>query len=269
MRNVNRYRYSFKNQPAMKYKLLFSATAFLFSLFSVAQVAVNTDGTPANASAMLDVKSTTRGFLPPCLTAAQRGAIASPAAGLMVWQTDSPTGYCYYNGTGWSQEVNVAASGVFPANNTLITSDGTNWVSKSLSIGSAGGSDPVDNMQPFLTLNYCIALWGSYPSPSGSNPFMGEVDLFGFGIVPSGWAVCNGQLLAITENETLFTLIGTTFGGDGQVTFGVPDLRGRVGISQGLGPGGVTRYMGEYSGTESHVIAVYQLPVHTHPVTFQ
>ena len=71
-----------------------------------------------------------------------------------------------------------------------------------------------------------------------SQPFVGEIRCFGFQFVPQGWQSCDGALLPISENETLFNLIGTTYGGDGQTTFAVPDLRGRVPMHQGNGPGG-------------------------------
>ncbi|MBO7942747.1 tail fiber protein, partial [Streptomyces sp. S9] len=70
-----------------------------------------------------------------------------------------------------------------------------------------------------------------------SQPYLGEIRLFGFGRVPQGWFACNGQLVSIAENEALFMLLGTTYGGDGVTTFGVPDLQGRVPVHQGQGPG--------------------------------
>ncbi len=94
-------------------------------------------------------------------------------------------------------------------------------------------------------------------------PFVGEIRMFGGSFAPAGWAFCAGQLMPISENETLFTLIGTTYGGDGQSTFGLPDLRGRVPVHQGtlLGQPFV---IGQLSGTESVTLTANQIPTHTH-----
>jgi microcystin-dependent protein len=98
-----------------------------------------------------------------------------------------------------------------------------------------------------------------------SQPFVGEIRMFGGSFAPAGWAFCNGALLPISENETLFNLIGTTYGGDGQATFGLPDLQGRMPIHVGQGPGiSQTYQLGETGGSESVTLTVNQLPVHTH-----
>jgi microcystin-dependent protein len=97
-----------------------------------------------------------------------------------------------------------------------------------------------------------------------STPFVGEVRLFAGNFAPAGWAFCDGSLYPISENETLFALIGTTYGGDGQVTFAMPDLRGRVPVHQGFGPGLSGRTMGERGGTETVTLTAAQMPAHTH-----
>ena len=97
-----------------------------------------------------------------------------------------------------------------------------------------------------------------------STPFVGEIRMFGFGRTPSGWQACDGSLLSIAEYEVLYTLLGTTYGGDGQNTFGVPDLRGRLPLHQGQGPGLGNRVLGEVSGTESVTLIADQLPAHSH-----
>src|SRR5215472_4625185 len=100
-----------------------------------------------------------------------------------------------------------------------------------------------------------------------SQPYVGEIRLFGFNFAPVGWAACNGQLLAITQNETLFNLIGTTFGGDGINTFALPDLRGRVPMSLGSGVGLTARnVVGEQGGLETVTLVTSQLPAHTHAI---
>jgi microcystin-dependent protein len=97
-----------------------------------------------------------------------------------------------------------------------------------------------------------------------SSPFVGEIRMFGGNFPPAGWAFCDGSLLSIAENETLFNLIGTTFGGDGQSTFALPDLRGRIPIHQGTGAGLSTHIMGEISGMETVTLTVQQIPAHGH-----
>jgi microcystin-dependent protein len=96
-----------------------------------------------------------------------------------------------------------------------------------------------------------------------SDPFIGEIRMFGSNFPPNGWAFCNGALMAIAENDALFTLIGTTYGGDGQATFGLPDLQGRAPIHQGT-LNGVTFTMGEKAGVESVTLSLQQTPTHSH-----
>lgn len=88
--------------------------------------------------------------------------------------------------------------------------------------------------------------------------------MLGFGRTPNGWQTCDGSLLSIAEYEALFTLIGTTYGGDGQTTFAVPDLRGRLPIHQGTGPGLSTYVIGQVAGTETVTLLSTQMPAHTH-----
>ena len=97
-----------------------------------------------------------------------------------------------------------------------------------------------------------------------SVPFIGEIRLFGFNFAPVGWQACNGALLQISQNETLFALLGTTYGGDGQATFGVPDLRGRIPIHQGQGPGLSNYVIGQVAGAETVTLTAQQMPSHTH-----
>ena len=92
-------------------------------------------------------------------------------------------------------------------------------------------------------------------------PMVGEIRMFGGNFAPAGWMFCEGQLLPISENETLFNLIGTTYGGDGQSTFALPDLRGRLPIHQGNG-----FILAETGGAEAITLTVNQIPVHSHPL---
>ena len=98
-----------------------------------------------------------------------------------------------------------------------------------------------------------------------SQPYVGEIRMFGGSFAPTGWAFCAGQLMQISENDVLFSLIGTTYGGDGQETFGLPDLQGRIPLHQGQGPGISQNYqLGEMAGVESVTLTVPQTPIHTH-----
>jgi microcystin-dependent protein len=98
-----------------------------------------------------------------------------------------------------------------------------------------------------------------------SNPFVGEIRMFGGSFAPAGWAFCAGQLMPISENDTLFTLIGTTYGGDGQETFGLPDLQGRTPVHQGT-LSGTTYTIGETGGVESVTLSTNQMPAHNHAI---
>ena len=97
-----------------------------------------------------------------------------------------------------------------------------------------------------------------------AQPYVGEIRMFAGNFNPAGWLFCEGQLLSISQNEVLFQLIGTTYGGDGQSTFRIPDLRGRVPIHQGTGPGLTARTIGQKAGVESVTLTVQQIPIHTH-----
>lgn len=94
-----------------------------------------------------------------------------------------------------------------------------------------------------------------------AQPYVGEIRMFAGNFAPAGWLFCEGQLLPISENETLFQLIGTTYGGDGQSTFALPDLRGRVPIHQGNGV-----ILAENGGVEEITLTVNQIPAHSHPL---
>jgi microcystin-dependent protein len=96
--------------------------------------------------------------------------------------------------------------------------------------------------------------------------YVGEIRMVGFNFAPSGWAFCDGSLLAISQNDTLFNLIGTTYGGDGQNTFALPDLRGRSPVHTG---GSLSYVQGQSGGVENVTVTTPQLPVHNHPVTAQ
>lgn len=99
-----------------------------------------------------------------------------------------------------------------------------------------------------------------------ADPFLGEIRIFGFNFAPFGWAMCNGQLMAISQNTALFSLLGTFYGGDGRTTFALPNLQSRVPIHMGQGAGLSPYVIGQQGGTETTTLTVAQIPAHSHPV---
>lgn len=99
-----------------------------------------------------------------------------------------------------------------------------------------------------------------------SLPYLGEISPVAFNYAPRGWAFCSGQLLPINQNQALFSLLGTTYGGNGQTTFALPDLRGRVAVSSGQGPGLSNYSLGERAGVENVTVSISELPSHGHAV---
>lgn len=97
-----------------------------------------------------------------------------------------------------------------------------------------------------------------------SEPFIGEIVMFAGNFAPRGWAFCQGQLLSIAQNTALFSILGTTYGGNGQTTFALPDLRGRVPVGQGQGPGLSQYTLGQLSGSETVTLLQTQMPAHGH-----
>ncbi|PRA97207.1 phage tail protein [Chryseobacterium sp. MYb7] len=117
----------------------------------------------------------------------------------------------------------------------------------------------------------CTLLISSAFTPSlkaqASEPFLGQIAFVPYNFVPKNWASCDGQLLSIAQNTALFSLLGTTYGGNGTTTFALPDMRGRVLVHNGQAPGGPTTYtMGQTGGTESVTLLVTQMPAHSHTV---
>jgi microcystin-dependent protein len=98
-------------------------------------------------------------------------------------------------------------------------------------------------------------------------PYVGEIRMFAGNFAPAGWMFCDGQLIPISENETLFNLIGTTYGGDGQETFALPNLQSRIPIHAGTGPAGTTYQLAETAGVETVTLTTQQIPVHSHVLT--
>jgi len=97
-----------------------------------------------------------------------------------------------------------------------------------------------------------------------SSPFVAEIRIWACNFPPSGWAFCNGQLMPISQNTALFSLLGTTYGGDGKSTFALPDMQGNVPMHQGQGPGLAERFLGEMAGTETVTLLESEIPSHNH-----
>jgi microcystin-dependent protein len=95
-----------------------------------------------------------------------------------------------------------------------------------------------------------------------AEPFLSEIRIMSFGFPPKGWALCDGQLLPINQNQALFSLLGTTYGGDGRVNFGLPNLQGRAPIHMGSG-----HTLGERAGEQAHTLSIAEIPTHTHRVS--
>ena len=105
------------------------------------------------------------------------------------------------------------------------------------------------------------------PVASASDPFLGQVMIVGFGFAPRGWLTCDGQVLQISQYQAFFSLLGTTYGGDGRTTFGLPDLRGRSAVHVGTGAGLSPIQWGQRGGAETHTLSLANMPSHTHVAT--
>jgi microcystin-dependent protein len=243
---------------------VFACLFFLLAYPLFSQVSIGTS--PPAAGTMLDIPSTTRGVLLPRLSPAQlttlAGSLTPAEKGMLV--TDASTGKTVgWDGTEWTDIANLSAISPLAVSSTnqvafnrgtaagdLITWDGNNWVNMQ---PAQQFSISVENRQPYLAVNYCIALQGIFPARN--EPFVSQIQIFPFNFAPLGWALCNGQLLAISQNTALFSLIGTMYGGNGQSNFALPDLQGRVPVNFGQGPGLSNYDQGQIGGTESTTIA--------------
>jgi microcystin-dependent protein len=150
-------------------------------------------------------------------------------------------------------------------NDNMIRFNGTHWVATKLSVLSGGSQDiSISVVQPYLTVNFVIALSGIFPSRNSYDPLIGEIMMVGFNFAPKGWALCDGQLLLIAENTALFSLLGTMYGGNGTTTFALPDLRGRVPVHSHNNKPGYD--IGNAGGEE---VATAHLPLHGHIIVYE
>ncbi len=164
-------------------------------------------------------------------------------------------------GSVFGQETTTLTTGQLPAHNHTVPGGGVT--------GVTGSSVPVNNDQPSLALNFLIATSGIYPprdSGTGfdtTTPTLGQIVEFAGNYAPSGWALADGQLLSITSNTALFSLLGTFYGGNGTTNFALPDLRGRTLIGTGMNDG-FTYSLGGVYGTDTNTLTVTNLPAHDH-----
>ena len=121
-------------------------------------------------------------------------------------------------------------------------------------------------MKKFLLIGLFAILSMGKANAQQVETFLGEIRMFAGNFAPTGWAFCQGQLLPIAQNQALFSLLGTTYGGDGRTTFALPDLRGRVPVGFGQGPGLSNRVIGEQFGSELVTLNINQMPSHNHTV---
>ena len=231
------------------------------------QVAIGTNTPDANA--ILTIVSTNKGVLLPRLTTAQQTVLAASLTagetGMLV--TDAGTGHILgWSGSAFVPAANLTATTPLAVSATnvvslnagtnvgdLITWDGTNWVNMQPAVQHF--SLVIDNRQPYLTVNYCIAMNGIFPSRSDATPFVSQIQIFPFNFAPVGWALCNGQLISISQNTALFSLLGTNYGGDGRSTFQLPNMQGRVSMDAGNGAGLSSFFQGQTGGTETNTIS--------------
>ncbi|HTV19506.1 MAG TPA: tail fiber protein [Polyangiaceae bacterium] len=139
----------------------------------------------------------------------------------------------------------------------------------SSALAAVGDGEPHTNLQPYLVANYCIAITGAPPHPEGdvaraTDGLIGEVRLFAGEQAPRGWVTCDGQLLSTRDHTPLYAILGTIYGGDGQSTFALPDLRGRVPLHEGQGSGLTPRALAESGGAAQVMLAQSELPMHSH-----
>jgi len=157
--------------------------------------------------------------------------------------------------------------GAAPTVGQLLSWDGNNWVAKDNATGFTGGNQPIDISNPYLGMNFSIALAGIFPTRNGQYAFLGEILISGINFAPTNYALCNGQILPINQNTALFSLLGIFYGGDGKTNFALPNLQGQTPMGMGSGPGLPILGIGEKGGNTSVTLLPSQLPAHSHTLS--
>jgi microcystin-dependent protein len=167
----------------------------------------------------------------------------------------------------------VATTGASGGSTGLYAADAPDVQLAANAVTPTGDGEPHENRQAYLSLNFIISVSGDYPSPerpasSGSDPFYGEVRVFGFGDPPPrGWMTCDGMELLIKQHTTLHSVLGNTYGGDGTTHFALPQLSFRLTLGAGQGPGLSNYALGEAGGADSVTLELKHLPSHTHTLS--
>jgi microcystin-dependent protein len=250
----------------LRRNLLFLA-ALLLVRTGFGQIGIGTNTPDTNA--VLTISSTSKGVLIPRLTTAQQatlaGTLTTGETGMLI--ADATTGKLMaWGGSSFVSPARLSGKAPIAVSATnqvslnagtnvgdLITWDGTNWVN--MQPAEQHWSFQLNNLQPYLTLNYCIAMNGIFPSRNDATPFVSQIQIFPFNFAPVGWAVCDGQILSISQNTALFSLLGTTFGGNGTTNFALPNLQGAVPIQMGQGPGLSNFIEGETGGSATRTVS--------------
>lgn len=251
-------------------------TTFLLLVSStllLAQTGIGT--TNPEVSAKLDVSSTTKGFLPPRMTAVQRSAILNPAAGLMVYQIDGTKGLYYYDGASWIFVINSAS-------NVLPVANGGTGATTLNGVLTGNGASAITAVAPGASGNSLVSNGSSWTSTllESTNLPSGIISAFAGNTAPTGYLLCDGREVSRTTYADLFAVIGTTYGaGNGTSTFNLPDLRGRTvfGIDNMGGTvanrltttGGISanNARGATGGSQTIALVAANLPSHTHIFT--
>ena len=253
------------------------------ALFSILGTTYGGNGTTTFALPDLRGRSPVHAGQGPGLASIQLGQAAGEENHTLI-SSEMPSHTHPVKGDAANASASTPTGNVWAASaNNPFSSSAPNAALNPASVGAAGGSQPHPNLQPYTVVNFVIALDGDLPlaqlgcgrtcrwrhsagtkEKTMSDPFIAEIRMFGGNFAPRGWAFCNGQLLSIAQNTALFSLLGTTYGGNGQTTFGLPDLQGRSPMHQGQGPGLTPRVLGETSGQENVTLLASQMPAHTH-----
>ncbi|GAB3523786.1 phage tail protein [Emticicia fontis] len=257
-------------------KFIYNSCFGLFIFLCLSQIAKaqSTTITPGDyyqPEPNITASSTNSGILVPQITLTASlvdpNPVTEPAEGLLVYNigNNQAKGFYYWTGDNWqylapfttpaaSAPISITANTIKLNSGTqagqLLTWDGNNWVNT-----NPKPDIVLDNLQPYLALNFCIALQGVFPSRNGQDNYIGEINIFGFNYAPKDWAACDGQILSIYQNTALFSLLGTYYGGNGVSTFALPDLRGKVPMHMGQGPGLSSYVLGQSGGTETITVS--------------